>query len=879
MADNLTLTIGADASQLRAQLAVAQSELRATTREMTGLANAARKTGDDLKLAQLGQVAANYNKVSGEVAALRGKLQVAADEALNFGMVARHGIAIFDESMRDARGAMISSVSALVRDSGIAKKAIEALSSPWAGIGIAATASAAIVVAGLASIVAEAIRTTKTLNDVWNAAGAAGRNAAGAVANTAGMASSIQRGGTYGKSDATQLAAAIESIQSLTEADKAGLAGVTEAITRYQFGGDLKKAAEDLPKLFESLTSMKEAVEKQNLLGGSQLYDFAQAYANKDTQAAASLVAGGLRARYLPSQQALGEATTNQSVFGIPGYASDIAPPVISPRYTPPAILPALGQSQQLESIIKDVEAQLKTAGGTGEGGNEAAAFDFTRGVKAAQEAANKIYEDFAAAEKLKLAEAQNNQAKITAVYREWEAKAAEIYGQDSRQYLEIKTEEVRAAQEAGRRSATAAREAATQAYEAFSATERLKIAEAQGDADKIAAIYTDWARQAAAIYGADSRQFAEAETEKLRAAHEAAQKYAEEWKQALEGMIEEQNKAKEEAKKTATEIAKNWSEPFTQAIDKITSTWENGLKSLLTARNARERANAWHQIYQGEVGAGIDFGTSILSKGTASLVSGGASQGKGLGEYASGLVGNWVGKQFGSLTNPQSTTQTALQTQANASLTALTALQTTANGVLAAIAASDATIAAAVTSSAATGPVGSVAGGGLSGILSGIPILGSLFGGSGAAAAGGAAADASGAAAAVLAASRGMIVPRFSLGGILPAAAGGWALPSSFGADRVLSALKPGEMVLPTHISQGIQSAMPAAASAVKATSSTCTSGRGDVLERWRFSPMAERKWRRPDDQRRDQRGAEPRQCQRRQALLIFKAEVRPCP
>lgn len=48
-----------------------------------------------------------------------------------------------------------------------------------------------------------------------------------------------------------------------------------------------------------------------------------------------------------------------------------------------------------------------------------------------------------------------------------------------------------------------------------------------------------------------------------------------------------------------------------------------------------------------------------------------------------------------------------------------------------------------------------------------------------------------------------------FQHGGIIPAAAGGWALPSSFGSDRVLSALSPGEMVLPRQISQGLQTAI----------------------------------------------------------------------
>src|SRR5579863_6543224 len=74
MADNLTITIGADASQLRAQLAVAQSEMRSTTREMNALANQARKTGSEMSFAKLGQAAAQFEKVSGEVAKLKGEL-------------------------------------------------------------------------------------------------------------------------------------------------------------------------------------------------------------------------------------------------------------------------------------------------------------------------------------------------------------------------------------------------------------------------------------------------------------------------------------------------------------------------------------------------------------------------------------------------------------------------------------------------------------------------------------------------------------------------------------------------------------------------------------------------------------------------------------
>lgn len=53
-----------------------------------------------------------------------------------------------------------------------------------------------------------------------------------------------------------------------------------------------------------------------------------------------------------------------------------------------------------------------------------------------------------------------------------------------------------------------------------------------------------------------------------------------------------------------------------------------------------------------------------------------------------------------------------------------------------------------------------------------------------------------------------------FAMGGIVPAAAGGWQLPSSFGSDRVLAALTPGEMVLPTSTTNKVLGAAGAGGS-----------------------------------------------------------------
>ena len=71
MADNLSITIGADSAKLRADLALAQSELRAFTREMNAAANTARRSGSELALSQTAQAAAQVNRLTAEVARLK----------------------------------------------------------------------------------------------------------------------------------------------------------------------------------------------------------------------------------------------------------------------------------------------------------------------------------------------------------------------------------------------------------------------------------------------------------------------------------------------------------------------------------------------------------------------------------------------------------------------------------------------------------------------------------------------------------------------------------------------------------------------------------------------------------------------------------------
>lgn len=109
MASGLTVTIGADSSQLQAQLAVAQSSVRAYTRELNAAASVARKTGDDLAFAKVGQSVAQLNAAKQVVADLsKGMEQAAAS-----GQVLARSVSLNRGGLLELQAAGVNSFQAL----------------------------------------------------------------------------------------------------------------------------------------------------------------------------------------------------------------------------------------------------------------------------------------------------------------------------------------------------------------------------------------------------------------------------------------------------------------------------------------------------------------------------------------------------------------------------------------------------------------------------------------------------------------------------------------------------------------------------------------------------------------------------------------------
>jgi hypothetical protein len=206
------------------------------------------------------------------------------------------------------------------------------------------------------------------------------------------------------------------------------------------------------------------------------------------------------------------------------------------------------------------------------------------------------------------------------------------------------------------------------------------------------------------------------------------------------------------EAQKALTE---KWVEPLKSALNSIGSSVEGAITGILTRK--KTWAQAMQEVRDSMISSLVSAAGSMLSKLAAKSL--GAVAGEGLGEF----VGTQLLKNIGI----GDVLGTGGQVANTAALT----------GNTAAVVANT----AAVTAAAAA---------------------------SGASAAGSAASALPAAAVAVAALRFGGIV-RAAGGMIVPSAAGGWALPGSFGSDRVLSALTPGEMVLPRQISGALQAAV----------------------------------------------------------------------
>lgn len=898
MADTLAITVSADTAAARAELALLQDSMRSLQRQMRETAAAANASGIGAVDPKLTALAVQYEQVERRIGGVRGELNSlrhSAEESEsglgNLGAESKHVIAIFDEFSRGAHGQMIGSIVALTRDSGVLAKTIGALAGPF---GIAMGAGLAFAGA-LYEIVHAAVSAREALDGVYNAALVSGRDSLGAVAQTKAMATVIGSTGLVGGGKSLGMAAALEAIPNASERAKLSLASVYDAWTRIQFGGNAEEAAKQIPKMFESITSMRELVDKNRLLTGPAYQEFAQAAGEKDVGRAAELLAQGIRQRYLRAAQEM----ANEARDTTSGFASALGaqtgavmgPTVYRNRLPGPLTLPsreemdanrAIAEGNKLEyerlgllRQVKEIQDQVAAHHvGAAEGNpaikrlqdqaaeiarretHQAGTADPVEQLHAAMKAA----EAAAAAHAKTMASARTAmlQADIATLRqglantRLTAAQRLSLQSELSGKQADLSLAGLREHGSGARGGATAAR----QDYEAFAAEEREKLAAARGNAGAQAAILDQWRAKAVATFQAGSAAYREAMATIERAAQEMAAQTIEAMERAEAAMahantsilhgfeaqmqtrvarrqispqqaygfdIEEtyalgaQQKAAldrimgsaaatpqqrtnaywqewdlgtqlqaqisgltAKAAEAGKAAAAAFTAPFRGAFSRVGGSLEAALTGALTGEKGKR---IWQSLDRALVGSGVNLVTGTASRIAAIPLGGLLGQavkpGQGVGDVLGGAVSSWavkglaslfpsVGKMFGQ------TTQDVAQT---ANTTALTALTT-------AVAANTAALtAASATSTASAGSSALSAAGSAGGLLGGVKTIGGWLG-----------------------FAKGGVVPAAAGGWVVPAAAGGWSLPPSFGSDRVMAALTPGEMVLPTHLSDGLQ-------------------------------------------------------------------------
>lgn len=782
MADNLTITIGADSARLRAELAVSESSLRAFTREMNAAANAARRSGSDLDFAKVEQLAAKVEEATANVAKLKTELSTVGEGGLlghgiNEGL---KGLAELSSRMRETAelaGTMFAADKVKEFVTETAELGERTKNQAWA-IGLSvqqyAQLSGALQLAGADSD--EAQRTIERL----------GRSVQSALVNPTGQAAAsfhnlgisqeevkshannlieflgllIEK--TAQLQPGLQRTGALEEVLArgmdrLAGLFRGGAAGFEELLDKArpfsdamaQNTGRLDENAEALNQLSLDWQTLKVSIAPavDFFVGGmDNMINAADAWRNL-VESAIGVVDRNfddLKQKATEAAEAVRDALLSATIPGA-GIAADVVGGIrkaTTPTHTEAAFPAALPGQYGYEAGGDWSDRPLRPVG------TEKGAGGAKKGNEAADIGAD--YRLDIAMERAKGDATAETAQRVVAIYDQWLAALAAVYGQDSRQYKQVLVEKLNAdreyqqrAYEEASRGAIKQVDALKEGLKAFEAAQKTKADLGQismpqayaADVGQVGSI----AAQAHATLNTLSPL---ATTAALKEQLAEAQAQVDQWSKATTAQLVQDWTA------AAQKIKEAWAAPFKQAFDQIAGAAENALKNIVMARTPKERQQAWQGLDKSLMGSGIDLVGGVASKVGGSLLGG--KQGQGFADVIGEKITSWI-------------TQTVLQIGA-----------TTAN-----TAAVTANTAAQATAATASGAGALSAAGSAGGILGGIKTVGSWVGS----------------------------LFAFEAGGIVPSAAGGWALPSFAGATPAL--LHSREMVLPAPISQGIQRAI----------------------------------------------------------------------
>jgi ABC-type transporter Mla subunit MlaD len=208
----------------------------------------------------------------------------------------------------------------------------------------------------------------------------------------------------------------------------------------------------------------------------------------------------------------------------------------------------------------------------------------------------------------------------------------------------------------------------------------------------------------------------------------------------------------------------------FLQGTQTLQQALQKGLQAIILEPLIENLKNGLKSALSSAFN-GSDIQNSLVGKFFSGTLLGGGAQTTGAG--ALGTAATTAAAQVTAFGTALSTATAALTGHA-----AVTGVSSTAVGTN--------TVATTVNTTATAANSAAESAGGVGGFLGGLPLIGGLFKGLGS-------------------------LLAFAQGGIVPSAAGGWAVPS-LGSGGVLSILHSREMVLPAGVSQFVQSAAASA-------------------------------------------------------------------
>lgn len=356
MPDNLSVNVTADATQLRAKLALAAADLktygaavRATAAEIrsSGVAATAEQT------AALDKNAAAYNTARAAVNGLRTSLGEGANaaraaaqsmEQVNTSAghaahgsagVTREFIVLGHEVLQGNFSRIPGSMMVLAERSGGLLSAISAMSGGmWVGVGAAAALAVALVELAL-----KAHQTEAAMRGVYDAALLQGRGAAAAETAARAWTAEMTVAGNLGTAAAVRLASAIGTIPGLSDAARNKLAALGPALAQVLHDGDATEAAKSIDQIFRSTSAIKAFADENHLLTVAQQNAFEAALRSKDAYTAQGIALDALQARIGPAYAAFAKGRSDAATALAGQVASAMS---ITPNYTQPEALTAI---------------------------------------------------------------------------------------------------------------------------------------------------------------------------------------------------------------------------------------------------------------------------------------------------------------------------------------------------------------------------------------------------------------------------------------------------------------------------------------------------------------------------------------------------------